>query len=57
MKARNGMGGNAIYAWVEQPRPQLSKKLWLAMYAEFMRNGQRMLTRGKLRYLRRLIRR
>lgn len=48
--------GNIVWAYVLPSRPP-TDRLWAAMVAEFERNGRRMLSPGKVRYLRRVVRR
>lgn len=48
--------GNIVWAYVVPAKPY-PPKLWPLMVAEFERNGRRMLTPGKMRYLRRVLRR
>jgi hypothetical protein len=46
-----------VYGYIEGREPRISRKLWNLMLAEFRRNGRRILTRGKVAHLRRVIRR
>ena len=48
--------GNIVWAYALPAMP-LSNRLWAAMVREFERNGGRLLSPGKVRYLRRQIRR
>lgn len=45
-----------IYGLRESERP-ITARLWRLMWSEFERNGRKTLTRGKVRYLRRVSRR
>lgn len=48
--------GNIVWAYVTTAKPY-PPALWPLMVAEFESNGRRMLTPGKMRYLRRVLRR